>query len=368
MAWSPDGYVPAALLGVLIVASGAARAADPGPPAPRTPRADPADGVATEPKRLINFLSVGFSDNDGLGRVSPHVVSEIDGWQAYVDNTLAPLVEYLGPGRFDMWLSNPGGVWDDLVPLQLTATKETYTLFEQMAIARDRFPQLAEYGPLATYAHANGVDLFAYIGLPRCDDDDPDFVFDPQPDHCNAAMFDHWYGDFVTYGFKGIGHDFSATLAATSDAFAVNFPMVQAEGIDVYVESVPWWSSSQFLGLGVVAEEWLWENAEQFPENHMQEQTILDAGGRSIHLVLRPHPSFPVHNLQQWRFLKAKQLLEEGKTIAVPLKPLLLAGHPIEQLANLAEGLPAEDPVELPSLPITFQKKPANRPVTADSR
>ncbi|MCP3903728.1 MAG: hypothetical protein GY715_08850, partial [Planctomycetes bacterium] len=105
------------------------------------------------------------------------------------------------------------------------------------------------------------------------------------------------------------------------------------------------WSSDQFLGYGVVAEEWLWDNARQHPENHMQEQEIVDAGGRAVHLVIRPHPSFPVYNLQQWRFLKSKRLLEEGKTVAVPLRGMLDAGYPIEQLANLAEGLPAEPEV-----------------------
>ncbi|MCP3904472.1 MAG: hypothetical protein GY715_12665, partial [Planctomycetes bacterium] len=158
------------------------------------------------PKRLLNYQTVGFSNNDALGRVSPLVVSPTEGWQDYLDHTLGPLVEHLGPDRFDLWRSNPGGVWDDLVPLQLTDAHETYTLFEQMSVARERFPQLVDYTILAGFAEANGIDLYAYIGLPRCDIDDPDYVFVPRPDHADPALFDEWYGEFVTFGFKGVGH------------------------------------------------------------------------------------------------------------------------------------------------------------------
>jgi len=304
----------------------------------------PAAADEAAPKRLLHFQTVGFSNDNALGRVSPLVVSEEDGWQPYLDHTLGPIVERLGPDRFDLWLSNPGGIWDDLVPMMLTETNETYMLFEQMALARERFPQLVDYTLLAGYAEDHGIDLYAYIGVPRCDAEHAEFVFEPRPDHADPAMFNEWYGEFVTFGFKGVGHDFSAALTPDSAALSNNIAMLEAAGMEIFIESVPWWSANHFLGYGVVAEEWLWDNARQYPGNHMQESEIIEAGGRTIHLVLRPLPGAPVFNLLQWRFGMAKRLLGEGKTVAVPLEGLLYAGYPIEQLANLAQGLPAEGP------------------------
>ncbi|MCP3902659.1 MAG: hypothetical protein GY715_03405 [Planctomycetes bacterium] len=285
-------------------------------------------------KRLLHFQTIGHSNATLPGRVSPLVCDPATGWNVHVDRALEPLVERLGDDAFDWWGHNPGGVWDDLIPLQLTETTPTTTLFEQMEVARERFPKLVDYTPLAAFANQHGITLHAYIGLPRCDVRDS-FVFTPIPEHGQAEHFMRWYGELVQHGFKSIGHDFSAALPEGSAALAVNFPMLVNAGIEPIVESVPWRVSTRFHGLSVVAEEHLWENAQAHPDI-LTDAEIRGFGGRAIHLVIRrgrdPEPS----DIQSWRFNKASELLAEGKTVAVPLDQLMNAGFPVEQLVGLS--------------------------------
>jgi len=138
--------------------------------------------------------------------------------------------------------------------------------------------------------------------------------------------------------FQAIG--FSAALSPTSSVIATNFAFLEAAGLDVYIESVPWRNSEQHLGRHVVALEYWWQNAASSPATFWTEEELNAAGGRTIHLVIRDL-DFEVPDIQQWRFNLARQLLEEGKTVAVPLDQLLAAGHPIEQLVRLSRGLPA---------------------------
>ncbi|MCP3904837.1 MAG: hypothetical protein GY715_14515 [Planctomycetes bacterium] len=364
-AWCVPPIVIGAMLALTLTsagdASGRAVATPRKAPAPATamsPRDDaarpnvPARSLESNPKRLLHFQAVGFSSEDAPGRVSPQVCNPVDGWLPHLQNHLEPLIEYLGPDSFDWWGHNTGGVWEDLIPVEINPERETSTLFEQMDVAAVRFPELIDYTQLAAFAAANGIDLYGYIGLPRCDTDNPEFTFTPEPTHCDPAFFDNWYGAFVDFGFKGVGHDFTAALSPTSGVLANNFPMLEAEGLDVYIEAVPWRNSEQHLGQNVVAIEYWWEYAELFSDFMWTEQELNDAGGRTIHLVIRD-PTYNVPDIQQWRFLVAKRLLEEGKTVAVPLDQLLNAGYPIEQLVRLSRGLPAELP---PALPQTAPK------------
>ncbi|MCP3902657.1 MAG: hypothetical protein GY715_03390 [Planctomycetes bacterium] len=323
-------------------AQAAGRAAAPAPPGAPPPARAPASAPArtsAAQRRLLHYQTIGFSSEKKIGRVASFVCSQRDGWSGYIQKTLRPLVQRLGAGSFDWWGHRPGGAWDDIGRVPLTSRMDTRTLFEQMDIARRRFPKLVNYSELAEFARRNRIDLYGYIGMPRCDDVDK-FTFTPVPEHADPAHFRRWYGEFIDYGFKGVGHDFSAALPKGSPAISVNFVRLESLGIEVFLESVPWRGSTHLLGYSVVAENRLWENADANPRI-FSEAEIRAGGGRTIHLLLHPPAEHATGRrdraaTQKWRFETAKRLLREGKTVAVPLDQLMKAGYPIEELARIA--------------------------------
>jgi hypothetical protein len=265
--------------------------------------------------------------------------NEEEGWQAYIDSTLQELVDRTGPGAFDWWGHNIAGVWPEQ-GLWLTSQVWTNMLFEQVAIARTEFPQLVDYAPLASFADQHDIGLYAYIGMPRADEG-PQYVFDPVPAHSDPDQFMNWYGELLEFGFRGIGHDFSASLPEEATGLSGPFTELRNRGIEVFVESVPWTGHSYLLGYGVTAAEHSWVNADSHPLI-LDEADIVNAGGRAIRLVvIAPEGYEDSTAAAQWRFDTALQHLQEGKTVAVSLTHLIYWGHPIEQLIEAAQ-LPVE--------------------------
>jgi hypothetical protein len=290
-------------------------------------------------KRLIHYQSVGFTHETAPGLVHPDVCAPGEGWNAHVRNVLEPLVDRLGPGTFDWWGHWIAGIWaigDDWDDGYIRRR----TLFEGLAIAREEFPELADFSPMAQYAHANGVGLFAYIGLPMCHDSQVGIPDWQRVDaHCDPSLFMHWYGEFVINGFKGVGHDLAAGSGQDTLALDSNYRNLRSLGVDPIVESMPWDHATWYYGFSAVAEYWGWELADQHPDIFTAEQ-VRARGGRAIHLVVRPgDDDDDGGDLQQWRFDLAKELLLDGHTVAVPLDQLAAAGLPIEELleASLAQ-------------------------------
>ena len=304
---------------------------------------DPGDSqddppASSPPKRLLHYQTVGHSHTSLPGLVSPAVCSVAHGWGSHVTATLIPLVNRLGPNAFDWWGHDLGGAWPS-DGVQLTATRWTDSVFEQIAIARENFPKLVDYSPLSEFCNANDISLYGYIGFPRCDADDGDgippiYIFDPVPEHCDPEHIMDWYGEPIDHGFRGMGHDWASSLSAGSAVLSDLLPTLESYGVEPFIEPVPYRSHNFLLGLSVVAEEWSWQNAAQDLEHRFSEEEIVAAGGRAIHLVVRSAPGQPAN--QQWRFETAAQLLAEGKTVAVNLYQLMQAGYPIETLAELA--------------------------------
>ena len=87
-------------------------------------------------------------------------------------------------------------------------------IFEQVEKARQQRPGLVDYTLFARFADANGIDLYGYIGVPRCWDpsDQPHGGFEPQTSHGDSTNIDRFYGELFEHGFKGIGHDAAVEL------------------------------------------------------------------------------------------------------------------------------------------------------------
>jgi hypothetical protein len=313
--------------------------AGPADPAPHPgPAPEPAARTQAGPKRLLHYQTVGFSHPDNPGRVAPNICTPREGWNVHVQRTLAPLVARLGPGSFDWWGQWPAGIWISRAEWG-DEDKRRRVLFEGLAIARREFPQLADYGPLASYARANGIDLYAYIGLPLCDDPPKQIkAWNNRPEHCDPSNVTKYYGEFIRFGFKGVGHDLAAGLKKSSGALNRLFPALKSKGIEVFVESIPWTNQTHLRGYSVVAEEGLWLKAESHP-SICNDAEIVEHGGRTVHTVLF-HPDgnskVPRQALQAWRFNTAKTLLRKGHTVAVPLDQLVKAGFPVEELVQAA--------------------------------
>jgi hypothetical protein len=287
-------------------------------------------------KRLLHYQTVGHSHPEGPGLVHPDVCSPTLGWQAHVDVTLQPLVDQLGPGTFDWWGHWIAGIWT-LGGTQGPEWEDTYVrrkkLFEAMSIAREEFPPLVDFGPLAAFAEQNGIGLYADIAVPMCHDYQQGYPdWQRIDEHCDPALLMHWYGEFIEHGFKGLAHDISAGSGRTSVAITTNYPILRSLGIDPILESVPWYRATWYIGYSAVAEQWAWDVATAHPDIYTDEE-IRANGGRAIHLVIRPAGP-PPPDIQLWRFEEAKRLLEEGYTVAVPLDQLVRAQLPVHELVE----------------------------------
>jgi hypothetical protein len=286
------------------------------------------------PKRLLHFQSVGFSSPSTPGLISPALCTPAKGWNAHLDTSLRALVEQLGPGTFDWWGHRIGGVWDD--EMQYTEEISAQTFFEQIDQARTQFPQLVNYAPLASFAAANDMDLYAYIGFPRCDSGAP-FIFTPVPEHGDPDSMSRWYAELIQFGFKGVGHDWSYQLPADSSAVAVNLPYLESHGIEVFIEAMPRRNAPHFLGYSVVTSEPRFAFTQSQSEMFFSANEIRNAGGRVIIIMAHPPEGFS-GDAWQWRFSRAMARLQEGWTVAVDLHRLAANGHPIEQLVEAAQN------------------------------
>jgi hypothetical protein len=292
------------------------------------------------PKRLLHYQLVAFSSDRHRGNVSPRVCSPLAGWSVHIAGVLQPLVQRLGPGAFDWWGHRTGGAWIEArIPLE--AEMSTATEFEALDVARHEFRQLVNFAPLAEFARANGIDLYGYLGFPRCDDD-PRFQFTPVPEHCDPAQMLRWYGEFLQFGFKGVGHDWSQHLPPGSGALRVNFPFLQSHGIEPFIEAIPERKDSHLLGWSVVVTENRLLYTENNPEKFFTADEIRQAGGRVIIIVDNAPKNF-AGDVWRWRFDRSAARLREGETVAVSLAGLARAGHSIEELVELSRA-PAASP------------------------
>jgi hypothetical protein len=291
-------------------------------------------------KRLMHFQSVAFStaSKTAPGRVSPHVCSPSAGWSAHVDNALGPLVRRLGPGTFDWWGHRTGGSWT-VSGIALDTRTTTETEFEALDLARQRFPQLVNFAPLVEFARANGIELYGYVGFPRCDKG-PRFQFAAVPGHSDRTQMDRWYGEFVRSGFKGIGHDWSQYLPPESGVLTVNFPYLRNHGIEPFIEAMPERKDSHLLGWSVVLTETRLRHTERKPDKFFTVDEIRQAGGRVVIIFAHPPQNFE-GDVWRWRFDRAVARLKEGETVAVNLKGLAEHGLPIEQLVEFSRKPPA---------------------------
>jgi hypothetical protein len=285
-------------------------------------------------KRLLHYQPVAHTSKTAPGEVSPAICSPAQGWKAHVENHLRPLVRRLGPGTFDWWGQRIGGSWvQGRIPLNETTS--TVTQFEQLDEARRRFPRLVDFTPLAEFAKANGIDLYGYIGFPRCDAD-PRFRFAANPAYCDPAQMSRWYGEFVRFGFKGVGHDWSQNLPPDSGALRVNFPYLRKHGIEPFIEAIPRREDRHLLGLSVVVSESRLLFTERDPETYFTVDEIRRAGGRVVIAVTHPPPKF-TGDVWAWRYERALARLAQGETVAVSLVGLARAGYPIERLVELSK-------------------------------
>jgi hypothetical protein len=290
------------------------------------------DTPVAEKKRLIHFQPVGFSHPSAAGLVSPAVCTPERGWQAHVDHTLRPLVRRLGPGTFDWWGHRIGGVWADRMPYNEKTSAQTF--FEQLDSARQRFPKMVDFAPLVQFASANDMDLYAYVGFPRCDQLEI-VTYDVVPEHCDPDSMDRWYGELVEFGFKGVGHDWSQELPATSGAMRVNFPYLTEHGMEVFIEAMPRRRDRHFLGYSVVTSETRFQTTQSRPEEFFTADEIRAAGGRVVIIMAHPRPDFSGDRFK-WRFDRAVARLTEGETVAINLLSCVKAGLPVENLVELA--------------------------------
>jgi hypothetical protein len=317
----------------------------PGPYPAGDDAATPAPSQAPSgPRRLLHFQTVGYSDGRAVGKVAKNVCTRVKGWQIHVNYALEPLVREMGRGSFDWWGSNPGGVWDD-THVRYSETVVSKMRFNQLELARKRFPKLVDYRPLADFAKRNHIDLYAYIGAPLCDSNNPKYDYEVQSDHCEAAKFMTWYGEFVRFKFKGVAHDATSSLPADSGALTTNFPLLEQRGMMPFIEAVPARKYPHLLGLNVVATERRWLFTEKNPKLFFSEKEINAAGGRTIHLVVTP-PKKLVDKVDknQWRFDTCLALLRDGKTVATPLDQLQRKGIPIKKLADAARRQAPDPP------------------------
>ena len=305
-------------------------------------RGDWADSSYTKPvpKGLINFRNVGFSladcDTSGTidnGCIGGNVWDESEGWQKHIDNDLEVLFNDYGfvQGDFDDWLHNPGGIWGEMD--YATEGDSSKMWFEQMELGRNNLPGLTDFSVLKNYASGKNMDLYGYIGFPRCDDG---FLYTPVLEHCQAGELKRWYEEFVDYGFVGVVHDWAQNLPQDSKALEVNFPFLRDLGIEPLIEAVPEKGEDYLLGYDVVAQERRWIFTEARLDDFYSEDEINSAGGRTFHIV-NHLPEGVSDPIQKWRWETSVDLLKQGKVVVVNLRQLAEAGHDISCLVELSK-------------------------------
>ena len=309
--------------------------------------------VSTTHKRLLHFQTVGFSSLSEFGFVSRSTCTPEAGWNAHIASRLQPLVDYLGNDAFDWWGHNTGGVWEQR-PFKLTdRSSPTIMLYEQLFIARYRYPELVNYQPLQTFAANHGINLYGYIGYPLCDSENNNLGqalgFEAQPQHGDTRQFLNWYREFVEFGFSGVGHDATGLLSHDSAWLSQIKPILQDLNMEVFIEANPKrHDGAHLLGLSVVAEHRVWKAREELLNGDGEisfytEEEIREAGGRAIYLVTWPEgggqgeiATAPGFNIFEWRFKTAKKLLRNGHTVAVHLHSLMTNGYDIKKLVELS--------------------------------
>ena len=299
------------------------------------------------PKRLLFWTTVGGSWHSAENHVHPQIYNDEDGWNAAVDYRIAPVVEEIGSDTFDMFMWNVAGYWYDHDQTWPSGGTQSM-IFEQVEKARQQRPGLVDYSPLAEYSQANGIDLYGYIGVPRCWDpsSQPRGGFAPQAAHGDADNIDRFYGELFEHGFKGIGHDAAVEVPQDSPWLSDMAPELQRRGMEVFIEAVPRRSRPWFLGMSVVAEQRMWERMPgNNPETYYTEDEIVAAGGRAIHVITWPLGMAPEDdgydpdfNYNQWRYDTALQLLQEGKTVGVGLRGLQNAGFDLQPLVDASRN------------------------------
>ena len=301
--------------------------------------------VATDngPKRLLFWQPVGGSFHSAENHVHPQIYNDEDGWQANVNHRIGPVVDEIGAGTFDMFMWNVAGYWYDHDQTWPSGGTQSM-IFEQVEKARQQRPGLVDYTPFAEFAHENDIDLYGYIGVPRCWDpsDQPRGGFVPQADHGLSDNLNRFYGELFEHGFKGIGHDAAVELPEDSPWLSDMAPELQRRGMEVFIEACPRRSRPWLLGMSVVAEQRIWDRQPgTSPETYFTEEEIVAAGGRAIHVITWPLGMAPNddgydpdYNYNQWRYDTALQLLQEGKTVGVGLRGLQLAGFDIQALVD----------------------------------
>ena len=299
--------------------------------------------------RLLYWQPVGGSFHGGVdypNHIHPQIYNDEDGWQADVDHRIGPVVDYLGKGTFDMWFHNIGGYWydhDQKYPSEHTTQP---MIFDQLEHAREQRPGLVDdLSTVTDYLVQNDIEYYAYIGMPRSWQPAHVGGFTPQADHGKSNLVHRFYGELLQHGFKGVGHDASVNIPATSTWMTELAPEVERRGLEVILEAIPQRGKKHLLGYSVVAEHRVWEAfAERRPDMFYTEAEIIEAGGRAIHILTWPlgmgpgepdwDPDFDYH---AYHFETGKRLLEEGKTVAMGLSGLLERGYRIEELVAAAK-------------------------------
>lgn len=295
------------------------------------------------PSRLIHFQLVGGSWSGDANHIHPMIYNDAEGWQPLLENNLTAIAEQAASG-WDLWLHNPAGYWYDHDYTWRVPEGQTQPMvFEQMAFARDHRPGLLELDPVRAWmADRNGL-MYGYVGLPRTyASETGDWT--EMPEHGAADQVHTWYGDMLQQGFRGIGHDASAHHPVDSEWVTGMLPELRSRGIEVFLESIPKRDKPHLLGQSVVAEHRLWQEfSEGHPELFFSEAEIEAAGGRAIHLVMWPvgmspgEPGYdPDFNLKQWQYDTALELLEAGRTVALPMAGLVRHGYDIAPLVAAA--------------------------------
>ncbi|MCH2138502.1 MAG: trypsin-like peptidase domain-containing protein [Phycisphaerales bacterium] len=299
-----------------------------------------------QPKRLICMFTLGGSYGQGVADIHPVLFNLEDGWQAMVSNRVAPLVDRLGQGTFDWWGHNICGYWRGHDYYWASDEITEVMTFDQLAFARAEYPELTNFAPLHLYAQNNGIELYGYIGQPRSyerENTPGGMPFDTQWSHGDTAQFDHYYGEFASSEFIGIGHDASVHQPSDSPWLIQMVPYLKSRGIDVFIEAVPKRASPHLLGMNVVAENRVWELFGNHPSIWFTQEEIRATGARMLHMITWPlgqapgdlgyDPDFDNH---QWQFNKAKELLLAGETVVCPMYGLHTRGYPLEELVDAA--------------------------------
>lgn len=298
-------------------------------------------------KRLLIWQSVGFSSITARAGVSNRTVFGDpnqsyrfgDGWNAHLNYSLRPIVRQVGPGAFDWYAHNPAGVWvDHAVVLNWNTNASTPQLFEELDIARSEYPELINYTDLVEFTNENGIKLYGHIGSARCKDGDSRFAFPPDWTHCLPEYYNRWYKEFIDFGFSGLAHDWSQNVPEDNPLLLNNFRYLDRLGIETFIEAVPNRSYPHLLGASVTADQIRWNYTEGRPLEFYTEQEINAAGGKTIHFINHPENWEGILENQfnnnrtaydnwvlSWRYELAKNLLFNGKTVAVPLTGLYYA-------------------------------------------